>query len=238
MKKGKFYHWKWKQEGNRDNRESANYKNMREQNEKLHSVQCRLAAAKRDNTYTRIMNLNERNDKQFFALVNRQRSVRSINTPILKIDDKTFNTPVTVLGAWTDYFEDLPTPSEQQSFDSTFLMLVNDDVDILTEIFTKDRQPMHEVTEEELSNCISNFKNGKAPDESKITIEHFKYGGNLPVIILTKLVNLIFQNAAIPNTLKSGIGCPIFKNGDKPNSYHRITVTSAIGKILEKLHLS
>ena len=211
---------------------------MREQKTKLCSVQRRLAAAKRDNTYTRIMNLNERNDKQFFALVNRQRSVRSINTPILKIDDKTFNTPVTVLGAWADYFEDLPTPSEQQSFDSTFLTLVNDDVDILTEIFTKDRQPMHEVTEEELSNCISNFKNGKAPDESKITIEHFKYGGNLPVIILTKLVNLIFQNAAIPNTLKSGIGCPIFKNGDKPNSYHRITVTSAIGKILEKLHLS
>jgi hypothetical protein len=31
MKKGKFYHWKWKQEGNIDNRESANYKNMREQ---------------------------------------------------------------------------------------------------------------------------------------------------------------------------------------------------------------
>ena len=87
------------------------------------------------------MNLNERNDKQFFALVNRQRSVRSVNTPILKIDDKTFNNPVTVLGAWADYFEDLPTPSEQQSFDSTFLTLVNDDVDILTEIFTKDRQP-------------------------------------------------------------------------------------------------
>jgi hypothetical protein len=156
MKRGKFYHWKWKQEGNIDNRESANYKNMRER---------RLAAAKRDNTYTRIMNLNERNDKQFFALVNRQRCVRSVNTPILKIDDKTFNNPVTVLGAWADYFEDLTTPSEQQSFDSTFLALVNDDVDILTEIFTKNRQPMHEVTEEELSECISTFKNGKAPDE-------------------------------------------------------------------------
>ena len=76
----------------------------------------------------------------------------------MKIDDKTFNNPVTVLGAWADYFEDLPTPSEQQSFDSTFLMLLNDEVDILTEIFTKDRQPMHEVTEEELSNCISILK--------------------------------------------------------------------------------
>ena len=156
----------------------------------------------------------------------------------MKIDDKTFNNPVTVLDAWADYFEDLATPSEQQSFDSTFLALVNDDVDILTEIFTKNRQPMQEVTEEELSECISTFKNGKAPDESKITIEHLKYGGNLAVIILTKLVNLIFQNAEIPNTLKTGIGCPIFKNGGKPkedpNSYRRITVTSAIGKYLRK----
>jgi hypothetical protein len=37
---------------------------------------------------------------------------------------------------------------------------------------------MQEVTEEELSECISTFKNGKAPDESKITIEHLKYGGD------------------------------------------------------------
>jgi hypothetical protein len=141
--------------------------------------------------------------------------VRTVNTPILKIDDKTFNNPVTVLDAWADYFEDLATvgqsevfsfvlsyfcnlhfpyclcyllasissgnfedlatPSEQQSFDSTFSALVKDDVDILTEIFTKYRQPMQEVTEEELSECISTFKNGKAQDESKITIEHLKY---------------------------------------------------------------
>jgi hypothetical protein len=78
-------------------------------------------------------------------------SIFTVNTPILKIDAKTFNNPVRVLDAWADYFEDLATPSEQQSFDSTFLALVNDDVDILTEIFTKNRQPMQELTEEELS---------------------------------------------------------------------------------------
>jgi hypothetical protein len=33
-------------------------------------------------------------------------------------------------------------------------MLVNDDVDILTEIFTKNRQPMQEVTEEDLFSHI------------------------------------------------------------------------------------
>jgi hypothetical protein len=41
---------------------------------------------------------------------------------------------------------------------------------------------MQEVTEEELSECISTFKNEKAPDESKITIEHLKYGGNLTIL--------------------------------------------------------
>jgi hypothetical protein len=55
---------------------------------------------------------------------------------------------------------------------------------------------------------------------------------------LSKYINV--KNAEIPNTLKTGIGCPIFKNGGKPkedpNSYRRITVTSAIGKILGKLH--
>jgi hypothetical protein len=83
--------------------------------------------------------------------------------------------------------------------------------------------------------CISTFKNGKAPDESKITIEHLiKYGGNLIVIILTKVVNLIFQNAAIPNTLKTGIGCPIFKNGGKlkedPNSYRALRSQVLLGR--------
>jgi hypothetical protein len=66
-------------------------------------ILSRLAAAKRDNTYTRIMNLNERNDKQFFALVNRQRCVRTVNTPILKIDDKTFNNPVSTPFSFSFY---------------------------------------------------------------------------------------------------------------------------------------
>lgn len=54
-----------------------------------------------------------------------------------------------------------------------------------------------------------------------------QYGGNLLVLIVTRIVNLIFQNAEIPNALKSGIGCPVFKNEGKmkedPNSYRQIT---------------
>ena len=42
--------------------------------------------------------------------------------------------------------------------------------------------------------------------------------------------------------LKSGIVCPVFKNGgqpkDDPNSYRKITITSCVGKVVEKIHLS
>ena len=48
---------------------------MREQKKKLRSAQRHLAAVKRDNTYTKIMELKENNDKQFFALVNKQRNL-------------------------------------------------------------------------------------------------------------------------------------------------------------------
>ena len=58
---------------------------MREHKRKLRSAQRRFAAEKRDNTYSKIMELNERSDKQFFALVNRQRDVHSTSTSILSL---------------------------------------------------------------------------------------------------------------------------------------------------------
>lgn len=90
--------------------------------------------------------------------------------------------------------------------------------------------------------CISSFKKGKSPDVSGVTIEHLKYGGNKVFSILVNIINFIFQNVLITDVCKTSIGCPIYKKGGKPQqdpgSYRRITVTSAIGKILEKLHLN
>ncbi|CAG2256236.1 unnamed protein product [Mytilus edulis] len=46
----------------------------------------------------------------------------------------------------------------------------------------------------------------------------------------------------IPALIKSGIVCPVFKSGgkpkDDPNSYRKITITSSVGKVVEKIHLS
>ncbi|CAC5411304.1 unnamed protein product [Mytilus coruscus] len=120
--------------------------------------------------------------------------------------------------------------------------MVNNDIETFTDIFSSVREPIQEVTDYELNKCILSFKNGKAPDIDKFTIGHLKYGGHIVINILTKLINLIFKTVVVPNNLKTGIGCPLFKNGGKskedPSSYRRITITSAIGKTIKKLHLS
>jgi len=146
VKNGKFYDWKWKTEDGKSNKTSQNYCLMREHKRKLRSAQRRLAAEKRDNTYSKIMELNERSDKQFFALVNRRRNVHSTSTSILKFDNIIYNTSESILHVWTDYFSELATPTNSQQFDNNFFSMVNDDIETLTEHFISNRQKIHEIS--------------------------------------------------------------------------------------------
>jgi hypothetical protein len=118
---------------------------------------------------------------------------------------------------------------------------VEEDNKTLHVYYNSNKEPLTEVNENEVLKYIFSFKNGKAPDDSKVTSEHLKYGGQKLITVLTMLVNFIFQNKHIPPILKSGIACPIYKKGgkptDNPNSYRKITVTNPIGKLIEKLHL-
>ena len=59
--------------------------------------------------------------------------------------------------------------------------------------------------------------------------------------LLMFLINNIFKQGQIPDTFKTGVVTPIYKGKGKPvnnpNSYRKITVTSTISKIIEKLLL-
>ena len=86
------------------------------------------------------------------------------------------------------------------------------------------------------------MKNGKAADSAGICSEHLKYGGETLVHVLTKLINLIFRHCTLPELFEMGLVSPVFKNKGKsatdPNSYMKITVSSVINKVTEKLHLN
>jgi hypothetical protein len=85
------------------------------------------------------------------------------------------------------------------------------------------------------------LKNDKASDEISITAEHLKYGSNKLLNLLVKIVNFSFENLSIAPCLKSGVACPIRKKGkpkQDPNLYRKITITTLLGKIIEKIHLN
>ena len=86
--------------------------------------------------------------------MNKQHNTRSGKTSGLNVGNIRFNTPQTILGAWADYFEGLATPSSMENFDENFLSIVKDDVDALTQIYVNKKQPIEEVTENDIKNCI------------------------------------------------------------------------------------
>ena len=145
--------------------------------------------------------------------------------------------------AWADYFEELATPVNHENYDQAHKLIVEKDVRNLHNLFTDGKiENIEPVTEEVVEEIILSFKNGKSPDEMHMTAEHLKYGGSRLFYILSFIINFLFKNIHIPSMFKSGIVCPVFKNGGKPkddhNSYRKITITSCVGKVVEKIHLS
>ncbi|CAC5378655.1 unnamed protein product [Mytilus coruscus] len=110
------------------------------------------------------------------------------------------------------------------------------------ECYEENQHNIEHVSTDMVEKTILSFKNGKSPDELNISAEHLKYGGSLLISVLAFIINFLFKHVHIPAVIKSGIVCPVFKNGgkpkDDPNSYRKITITSSAGKVVEKIHLS
>ena len=81
---------------------------------------------------------------------------------------------------------------------------MNDDIETLTE--TKDTLNFKGISQK----VFYLLKMKKTSDELDLTVEHLLYGGESVICILTKIVNMVFSNTAIPDSLKGGIGCPIY----------------------------
>ena len=71
-----------------------------------------------------------------------------------------------------------------------------------------------------------------------ITSEHLVEADEQLLSVLSILFTKILSDGAVPATMKSGLVHPVpkkGKNAKRPDSYRRITVTSIVGKILERI---
>ena len=95
-----------------------------------------------------------------------------------------------------------------------------------------------EVTADDIRKHALSLKNGKAADAWGITAEHIKHAHPYLFEVIAQLLNSAIQRCSMPHLFKEGLIAPIFKKkGSRlnPDKYRRITLTSLVGKLLEKI---
>ena len=184
------------------------------------------------------MEADSSDKKRFFSLVNRQRKEGRQALSQLYVDDRHLTTEEAIREGWASYFEKLATPADNHTYDDNFKQQVDLDFNLICDICSKLQDGLPEISCETVSGIIKTLKNNKAYDGTGISAEHLKYGGRSVSFFIAEVLNSVFRYGKVPQMFKMGYITPIYKKQGKPlydpNSYRRITITSLIGKVLEK----
>ena len=90
-----------------------------------------------------------------------------------------------------------------------------------------------QISESEVRVAINQLKNNKSAGIDNIKNEHIKSTSCQMIPTYTKLFNLVFDTAIIPECWSVGVIKPIYKKGDPelPQNYRPITILSCLGKL-------
>ncbi len=180
------------------------------------------------------MKAKTRDSKTFYRLVNSHRSKPKLQLEELIVGENTYSTPEDILQGWKKHFETLATctANEHENYTNTEF-----DQEVILDICGSDNEDLL-FTQDEVAEAINSLNNNKAPDIFGITAEHLKYGGEMLVNCITRLLNIYSSSEHVPQLIKLGILTPIFKKKGKKQdakNYRGITVLPILGKCLEFL---
>jgi hypothetical protein len=102
---------------------------------------------------------------------------------------------------WQEYFDNLFNKDSGSS--SIELDISSDDLN---------RQFVHRIQESEVKDALKRMKGGKAMGPDGIPIEVWRTLGDVAIVWLTKLFNIIFHSNKMPDEWRRSILVPIFKN--------------------------
>jgi hypothetical protein len=201
----------------------------------LRQAQRQAAAKKRNDAKSAIMRAcRSKDQREFFKLVKKQRH-NGQQSGALEFNSLTAeNQP----NSWANYFEHLATPTNDSSYDQEYeghLHVMH----LLRQLRTvqSDAQLLPPVTTKDVSTYVNNLKSGKSPDLFGIAAEHLKMASPILIDILSHICNDAISTGRLPSAFKHGIVSPVLKKGKShkdPNGYRRITITSVVGKVLER----
>jgi hypothetical protein len=232
--------WKHQQKPRGDNPAYAAYK------ETTRIFRKNMRNAKRDGDSNRFSELDSAADVDigyFYKVVKQQRRKQdTVEEMVYK--GKSERSNVGICNLLGSYYYDLFSPQENCNFDGEFKLYVensisdiedcsfNDDCEILTEC----------VTVSEIKDQVAKLKIGKAPGPDCITNEHIRLAGEKLYTHLAVLFNNVITQEYLPIAYRSGHVILMYKRNSKdkrdPSNYRGITLTSCLGKLLEKIILN
>jgi hypothetical protein len=109
---------------------------------------------------------------------------------------------------WQEYFDKLFNEDSRSS--SIELDISSNDLN---------RQFMRRIQESKVKDALKRMKGGKAMGPDEIPIEVWRSLGDVAIVWLTKLFNLIFQSNKMLDEWRRNILAPIFKNKGDVQSY-------------------
>ncbi|CAG2189456.1 unnamed protein product [Mytilus edulis] len=143
-----------------------------------------------------------------------------------------------ILSAWQTHFETLGTPNfDENIFDLERLELSKLQNNIIPELDIQ-KEEITKATPTEIESAIRKLNTGKASDENGIVSEHYIHAIDVITDEITDIINQIFEELDVPQSLKNGILTPVLKKKkDKtiPGNYRGIVVTSIFSKIFETI---
>ena len=128
---------------------------------------------------------------------------------------------------WREYFDKLF--NEDSGSSSIELDISSDDLN---------RHFVRRIQESEVKDALKRMKGGKAMGPDGIPIEVWRSFGDVAIVWLTKLFNLIFRSNKMPDEWRRSILVPIFKNkGDVQSctNYRGIKLMSHTMKLWERI---
>jgi hypothetical protein len=200
----------------------------------LRKAQRQLAARDRRATNRDVIQACHEGSRQnFYKMIKKQRSGNQVCGNI------NFGPEATGIERedWASYFTQLATPKENPHFDVprfSQLQITN----ILQSLLAANLgPPIQPVTMKDIHMHVNSLKNNKSADLYGVSAEHIKLCAPAIMDILCHLVNIALRTGKIPETFKMGSVTPVHKKGKSPkdpNNYRRITITSIVGKVIEK----
>ena len=247
-----YYHYqmrrakrKWTQEGKPRDPMQETYKSYKQSKCDFRREKRKAERQWNKEKYFEITAACEMDIAEFYRTVKKQRRTTNISGKHSMIyNGETGSTPAEDCTIWGKYFQELLSPLDRPHFIHEFKIDIDKKIKEIADEAIPEEDPFFSdsITVAEVIEVINTVKVKKAPGPDLITNEHMKYAGHLLYKHLTHLMNMITSTCYIPEMMRVGTIIPIYKGNHKdrcnPANYRGITLTSAIGKVFERVLLN